>query len=115
MISWVICGVLLLGYPAFWLERRRHTRVVFERGHALLTQHLGDLQQQLEQARETTHRYQLKIGDTLAERDRWVTLYYEESIGHGNAQDMMMGLINRMGAKLQQAGAVGEIERQRVG
>jgi len=115
MISWMICGLLLAGYPLFWLGYRRyanrHTSRVFEAGHRVLTQQIADMQAQLEAAREQrdaadaqTHRYQLKITGVLAERDQWTSLYYEQSVGHGNAQSLLMDLVNQMGARLQRAG-----------
>lgn len=48
--------------------------------------------------------YRNTIGGVLVERDNWNRLYDEQSIGHGNAQAIMMDAITFLQRKLQAAG-----------
>lgn len=81
---------------------RRRQLALFARGHKVLTDNVGYLQVQLNEARARAERYQNKIAGVLQERDQWHKLWQEQSIGHGNAQNMMMGTIEEMGRLLTQ-------------
>ncbi len=111
MISWICVAVLVLGYPLFWLERRRHLKRAFERGTKHLTDQMGELQYQLETARTMfedergqKQRFQAKNLEIQTERDQWIKLYHDQAIGHGNAQNLMMEVIDRLGAQLTSRG-----------
>lgn len=86
---------------AYYLRRQRK---VFMRGTDILTKNVGELRVQLDLARARADRYYLKISEALAERDQWHQLWQEQSIGHGNAQNLMMATIEEMGRLLEKKG-----------
>ncbi len=61
---------------------------------------LGDTQVALEDARAQKDRYYDKIAEFEKQRNDWHRLYVEQSIGHGNAQNLMMDVIEQMGKVL---------------
>ncbi len=46
----------------------------------------------------------LTIESVIQQRDGWCKLYDDQAIGHGNAQAIMMGVIEHQALKLRQAG-----------
>jgi len=104
MISWILVAILALGYPALWFERRRHLKRVFEVGTRHLSEQVGELRQQLEDERGRRERFQAKNSEISDERDGWIKLYHDQAIGHGNAQNLMMEVIDRLGAQLSSRG-----------
>jgi hypothetical protein len=124
--------LLVLGYPltalSVWLLGRREVTRLFlsaaTQEQRLLNQIdlLGDelrpLQQQLDMARASllaeqgkSARYFHKISDFEAERDRIQQLYTEHTIGHGNAQQLMMNTIEDLARQLQARGGRPQIPK----
>ena len=54
--------------------------------------------------RDKSSRYFLKITDFENERNQWQKLYSDQSIGHGNAQNLMMHTIEQLAAQLAAKG-----------
>lgn len=88
----------------------------FERGVAHLTEQMGAMQLELERARELAQdalarkeRYFTKITDFEKIAHDWQKSYYEQSIGHGNAQQIMMDCIETLARQLQGAGIAPKI------
>lgn len=104
MISWILVTILALGYPVLWLERRRHTKRVFETGTRHLSEQVGELRHLLDDERAQKGRFQAKNSEISDERDGWIKLYHDQAIGHGNAQNLMMEVIDRLGAQLSSRG-----------
>ncbi len=114
----VAVAVLLLGYPLLLLRfRAAKARLETEAKEAFMrgTQHLAEecafLRVEIERARDVadgerakTARYFAKISDFERERTTWQTSYYEQSLGHGNAQQLMMNTIETLAKQLQAAG-----------
>ena len=121
---WVAC-VLVCGYPVLWLlgskswralairatNERDEARLALElatqeratereRLHAELKLVINDLHSE----RDKVSRYFSKISDFEKERDTWQRMYHEQSIGHGNAQALMMGTIENLSRQLQAKG-----------
>lgn len=76
-----------------------------------LRQRVSDLTSELERAREVAQderskreRYFEKISDFERERSRWQKSYYEQSIGHGNAQELMMNTIEGLATQVKALG-----------
>jgi len=90
--------LLLVGYGAY----RLRLRTMFMRGTRALAVRLGETQVALEQARAEKERYYLQIAEFEKQRDGWHGLYIEQTIGHGNAQNLMMEVIDQMGRKLSE-------------
>ncbi len=117
---------LLLGYPLLWvLARQRAAKVLaatvdrmeseskttFMRGTQHLAEECASLKVEVERAREVadearakTARYLDKISDFERERTTWQTSYFEQSVGHGNAQQLMMNTIETLAKQLQAKG-----------
>ncbi len=124
----MICA-LLLGYPLLLvLYTRRLAKAMaaekvaaaeaFMTGTKLMAEQLADLTIEVERAREATEaerakgvRYFHKISDFETERTKWQELYYTQSIGHGNAQQLMMNTIEDLARKLQKLGVRAHIPR----
>ncbi len=133
MIPWICVGLLVLGYPLLWWLGRRRQRA-FERALDSATtysaQQADELREQLASAwtqalaaaraevvtelaaaraeataeRDKSSRYFLKISDFERERTQWQNLYTSQSIGHGNAQNLMMRTIEDFARLLQNHG-----------
>ncbi len=91
-----------------------HTRrvvSVFMRGTKVLAAENGALQVALETARAEKERYYLQIAEFEKQRNAWHALYVEQTIGHGNAQNMMMEVIDAMGRRLSESGIKFKIPR----
>lgn len=78
---------------------------------AELNRRISELTSELERAREVTQderarreRYFEKISEFEKERSGWQKLYYEQAIGHGNAQELMMGTIEALANQVQALG-----------
>lgn len=100
MISWVLLAIACLGYPVLWKLRARHWTKVFEAGTRLLTEEVTTLKIEVERSREVAteerakrERYFGSISKAESECLRWKDLYHSQSIGHGNAQELMMRTI----------------------
>ena len=83
----------------------------FARGVLHLTEQMGAMQVELERAREVAQderskreRYFTKIADFEKIAHNWQKSYYDQSIGHGNAQQIMMDCIETLARQLQGAG-----------
>jgi len=106
-----ICLLLLVGYPLAFLLHRGRLKRVFMRGTEILVQQVTELRLQLDAAREVTtqerdktSRYFTKISEMERERDDWHQLYTGQAIGHGNAQNLMMGEIEKLARVLAAKG-----------
>lgn len=94
-----------------WRYSRRFTERTFMRGTALLAEECASLKVEVERAREVAaderskrERYFAKISEFERERTDWQERYYAQSIGHGNAQDLMMSTIENLARQLQSLG-----------
>lgn len=110
-LVYMACAVLLLGYPLVWWMRGRGLHRIFERASSMARDRIQELQLELERAREVAQaerdkssRYFTKISDFERERDDWQKRYTLQSIGHGNAQSLMMQTIDGMARQLQSKG-----------
>lgn len=130
MNTWFwVSGALVCGYPVLWLCGSRLWKATAVRATAVARDKLTASEQALEAAateqtterdrlhaelklvindlhgeRDKVSRYFAKISDFERERTEWQRLYHEQSIGHGNAQALMMGTIERMARQLQDKG-----------
>jgi len=125
---WIACG-LWCGYPVLWFLGRKSWRsialratsvVVAERDEAKLALENATQESAAERARlhaelklvisdlhterDKVSRYFVKISAFERERDEWQRMYHEQSIGHGNAQSLMMGTIEKLSRQLQEKG-----------
>lgn len=107
-VNWVWpLVVAFVGLVALAVQRAYYLRLVrevFLRGTDVLTRQIGELRVQLEDARGRADRYRTKISEVLQEREDFHQLWQQQSIGHGNAQNMMMTTIEEMGRLLSQKG-----------
>lgn len=92
-------------------ELQAESRATFEAGTDHLTRQLGDMQVELERAREVAQderakreRYFVKITDFETLSLKWQRLYYDQATGHGNAQQMMMDCIEALARQVQSLG-----------
>jgi len=100
MITWVLLAISCLGYPLLWrLSARRWTRV-FDAGTRMLAEEVATLKIEVERSREVAseerakrERYFDSISKAERECQSWKDLYHSQSIGHGNAQELMMQTI----------------------
>ena len=69
-------------------------------GTRVMAQRLGAAEVAREEARAQKDRYFEKISEFEKQRNDWHRLYVEQSIGHGNAQNLMMDTIEQMGKVL---------------
>lgn len=106
-----VCVALLCGYPLAFLLHRWRVKDVFMRGTEILVEQVTELRVQLDATRELvtrerdkTSRYFTKISDMEHERDEWHQLYTGQAIGHGNAQNLMMGEIEKLARVLAAKG-----------
>lgn len=117
--SWQwVAAALACGYvPAlFWARaagRRaaRQTLDALSVRERILSEHAQTLVVEVESARAVAQderarreRYFLQISAFETQRDEWQSLYYKQSIGHGNAQELMISWINVLAQKLQAHG-----------
>jgi len=102
-ITYVIAALILL-CAAGWALHRRRVKSMFMKGTRALALQVGSLQVALEDARAQKDRYFSKIEEFEKQRDDWHQLYVDQSIGHGNAQNLMMGTIEQMGKVLSAKG-----------
>jgi hypothetical protein len=128
----LMCISFLVGYAWVALsERVQVTRLTSERSLALkeasdLADLVRQLTVQLNETIETSEKrhqatleagtrqiddwkrraeeYRVTVESVLKQRDQWCDLYNEQSIGHGNAQAIMMDAIAFLERKLRQAG-----------
>jgi hypothetical protein len=136
MNTWIwVSSALALGYPLLlsWaLDRQRialrATSVAIQEGgearlaldlatheniterdrlHAELKLVISDFHSE----RDKVSRYFAKISDFERERDGWQKLYHEQSIGHGNAQALMMGTIENLARQLHAKGVRAQIPK----
>ena len=136
MMTWILaaaCVLLVLGYwPLFRLAVRRAHQLLDETSlgmlrkcradaEQLVAQHKQDLEAfgaqvetarlEAQDARDHKSRYFLKIAEIEQEMTTWKNLYQEQSIGHGNAQAMMMRTIEHLGSLLKKHGVKFELPR----
>lgn len=114
----IICislGLLLLSLPLMWWRGwKAGARAVIQEAKAeVVASHekLHEARQVAEHCRLQWEEWECKAkgyqsinSGILTERDSWQHLYFDQSVGHGNAQAMMMSTIDYMGSKLRQAG-----------
>lgn len=81
------------------------------RGTRILTEDVAALRVQLDAARDKTSRYFDLISEMEKERNGWHKLHQEECIGHGNAQNLMMGTIEDMARTMSAKGLRFQIPR----
>lgn len=99
--------VAIVALAALYAMHRYHLwrrREVYLAGTDVLTREIGNLRMLLEDARGRADRYHTKIAEALQEREEWHQLWQQQSIGHGNAQNMMMTTIEEMGRLLSAKG-----------
>ncbi len=125
MIAWVLLGISLAGYFAAW---RLHLGVVkrtillaqaaFQQAtDTIATEHeslrlrttelnneIAHWKEMAIEAEAARQRYFVKISEVTTERDIWIKKCTDESIGHGNAQNLMMRTIDEMGQVLRAKG-----------
>ncbi len=112
MISSTYAGVVsILVSLACWVLHRWRLKAVFMAGTRLLASRLGTMQLERDEARAEKERYYLKIAEFEKQRNDWHKLYVEQSIGHGNAQNLMMDTIEQMGRVLSAKGIRFQIPR----
>ena len=106
-----VYALLLAGYPLAYLLHRWRLRSVFMHGTRILSEQVADLQigverarEQVGQERDKTSRYVKQILAIERERDDWHNLYTGQAIGHGNAQNLMMGEIEKLARTLAAKG-----------
>lgn len=115
MIPWICVGVLLVACPLLWWwgrsQKQRDLEQLKQGAMAILTDQVAALQHQIEAARleaqaerDKSSRYLGKCQDFESERDEFYRLYTSQSIGHGNAQNLMMQTIDRLAQQLQAKG-----------
>jgi hypothetical protein len=109
-ITYALVALGLLCLVGTLLHRWR-VRQIFMRGTGVLAQEVGTLQLALEDARAQKDRYFEKISEFEKQRDEWHQLYVDQSIGHGNAQNLMMDTIEQMGKVLSSKGIRFKIPR----
>ncbi len=103
----VLALVSFVGVVAHtWRVRR-----VFMRGTSVLGAQLGAAQVAIEEARAQKDRYFQTITEFEKQRNSWHQLYVDQSIGHGNAQNLMMDTIEQMGKVLSSKGVRFQIPR----
>lgn len=69
-----------------------------------LGQELKSLHLMLQDERLKSQRYFEKISGIAKERDEWLKLYTDQSIAHGNAQNMMLNTIEHLSRQLSAHG-----------
>lgn len=82
--------------------------------HGELKQALADIQSARAETKvesDKRSRYFDKISEVQAERDQWYKLYTAQSIGHGNAQALMMGTIEQLARQMKAKGIEPKIPR----
>lgn len=99
-LTYVALALLALGYPLGFLWHTRRVSAVFMAGTKILTTEMGELKLQIEEARAQKDRYFDKISEMEKQRDEWHALYTSQAIGHGNAQNLMMGEIEKLARAL---------------
>jgi len=121
-VLYAIIAVLLIGYPLLWRLRGRTEREEAVRlGKRALADEMarsgklqGDvdaLRFEVEAARELatiergkSSRYFDHMQEFERERTQWQELYWDQSIGHGSAQNLMMQTIEQLAQRLQAKG-----------
>lgn len=107
------CGYVpaLLWARAAGRREQRQTMDALAERERMLSDHAQALVVQVESARAVAQderarreRYFVQIAAFETQRDEWQKLYYQQSIGHGNAQEMMISWINTLAQKLQALG-----------
>ncbi len=96
----VLGFVCLLGLVLHGWRLKR----VFMAGTREMAIQLGVAEVALAEARSQKDRYYEKIAEFEKQRNSWHALYVEQSIGHGNAQNLMMSTIEEMGKVLSSKG-----------
>ena len=112
MVSTTYVAVALVFLCVFgWWAHRRRVRAMFMQGTQTLATELGATQVALQTARDEKERYYLQIAEFERQRNGWHKLYIEQTIGHGNAQVLMMETIDKMGRALSDRGIKFRIPR----
>lgn len=115
----ILIAALVAGYPlclwaGWWRARtegKKTAEATFMRGTTLLAEECATLKVELERAREVAadergkrERYFVKISEFERQRTDWQERYYAQSIGHGNAQELMMATVENLARQLQSLG-----------
>ena len=103
-LIWVIVGALGAALPLLILGlslHRRYVGIAVDAATSYLRQQCNEMSGELEIARTRADNYFQKIDDATRQRDIWVSLHHAESIGHGNAQNLMMEQIEILVRKLE--------------
>jgi len=113
-LTWFLFGqtvcVVILVPLAIWLHRK-YLGLAIDTATTYLRGQLNDMSDELELARLQRDTYFTKIDSIANERDIWIDLHNREAIGHGNAQNMMMGTIDALGRQLVALGERPKIPR----
>ncbi len=99
----VLLTALLMTVAAYPLHLWR-LKVVFMAGTRILTEQVAELRVGIDTERDKTSRYFTAIDGIKKERDDWHQLYTGQAIGHGNAQNLMMGEIEKLARALAAKG-----------
>lgn len=101
-------GAALFG--ALWIWSRRTARAavgvvreVTQGSRELLRKEVGELTRELKVEQRRAEEFFNRINDAVLERNNWQASYYRESIQHGNAQNLMLGAIERLHLQLSKA------------
>lgn len=115
--TWVIVA-LCAGHVLLWWALDRYRRwehanlqAAFMEGTRLLAEECATLKLEVERAREIAQderskreRYFTQLEAFEKQRVEWQELYFAQSVGHGNAQSLMMQTIERLSRELQAKG-----------
>lgn len=111
MIPWILCGLLLVSYWPLWRSAQRHALATAGAALGDIGAERDELRVQVERAREEAgeardqkSRYFDKISGIEKEMTGWKNLYREQAIGHGNAQALMMNVIEHQQKLLRAKG-----------
>lgn len=113
-----LCALQYLAWRSGFAHGRRQESKIDAAARAESRQRIAELQAEVERARQVadaerdkSSRYFLKITDFEKERDQWQELYTRQSIGHGNAQSLMMRTMEQMAQQLQAKGVRAQIPK----
>jgi hypothetical protein len=104
-------GGVLVATPATWVLVKKKTRGHYSAGMSSLERSLDDVakrivdaDQQVQAAQKRTAGFQAACGVLTTERDNWKKLYEVSAAQAGNAQALMMRIIDRLAQALKHKG-----------
>jgi DNA polymerase III delta prime subunit len=92
-------------------QARAETQTATMRARIAVSAELAEAKAFAESERDKASRYFLKITDFENERTQWQRLYNQQSIGHGNAQNLMMRTIEDLTRQLQAKGVRAQVPK----